>query len=92
MQDLLQTEQLLLMTPHPVRDLYGLALRLKLHTSTAIPHVGRTTPLNARTGQEDVFWLNNSDTRTYSRIHAKLVYITPHAYMYVEDGQEVDLP
>jgi immune inhibitor A len=90
-QSLVQTERLLLMTPHPLRDLYSLAQRLKLHTSSPIPHVGRTTPLNARSGQEDVFWLNNSDTRTYSRIRAKLVYITPHIYMYVEDGQEVNL-
>src|SRR2546429_1211114 len=49
--NLLQTEQLLLMTPHPVRNLYSLAQRLKLHTSSPIPHVGRTTPLNAHLGQ-----------------------------------------
>src|SRR5213082_992412 len=33
LRDLLQTEQLLLTTPHPVRDLYSLAQRLKLHTA-----------------------------------------------------------
>src|SRR6266567_4552894 len=33
LQSLLQTEQLLLMTPHPLRDLYDLARRLKLHTA-----------------------------------------------------------
>src|SRR5258706_9627553 len=42
LQSLLQTEQLLLMTPHPLRDLYDLARRLKLHTALPIPHVGRT--------------------------------------------------
>ena len=89
--NILQTEQLLLMTPHPVRNLYSLAQRLKLHTSSPIPPVGRTTPLNAHLGQEDSFWLSNSDTRTYSRIRAKLVDITPHVYMYVEDGQQVNL-
>lgn len=88
---LLQTEQLLLMTPHPVRDLYSLARRLKLHTPNPIPHVGRTTPLNRHVGQDDAFWINNLDTNQYSRIHAKLVYVTPHVYMYVEDGQQVDL-
>ncbi|HEV2581911.1 MAG TPA: hypothetical protein VGT44_13740 [Ktedonobacteraceae bacterium] len=88
---LLQTEQLLLMTPHPLRDLYSLARRLKLHTPAPIPHVGRTTPLNEQVGQEDMFWINNSDTRAYARIRAQLVYITPHVYMYVEDGQHVDL-
>ena len=90
-QALLQTEQLLLMTPHPLRDLYSLAQRLTLHTATPIPHVGRTTPLNAKLGQEDSFWINNSDTRTYSRIRAKLVYVTPHLYMYVEDGQQINI-
>lgn len=91
LSSLMQTEQLLLMTPHPLRDLYSLARELKLHTPNPIPHVGRTTPLNESVGQEDSFWLNNEDTRTYSRIQAKLVYITPHVYMYVEDGQQVDL-
>ncbi|HLL80974.1 MAG TPA: hypothetical protein VKT25_15800 [Ktedonobacteraceae bacterium] len=87
-----QTEQLLLMTPHPLRDLYSLARRLKLHTPAPIPHVGRTTPLNEKVGQEDTFWISNEDTRTYSRIRARLVYVTPHVYMYVEDGQQVNLP
>jgi len=90
-QALLQTEQLLLMTPHPLRDLYSLAQRLKLHTAAPIPHVGRTTPLNEALGQEDSFWINNADTRAYTRIRARLVYITPHVYMYVEDGQQVNL-
>src|SRR5579859_2400504 len=90
-QALLQTEQLLLMTPHPLRDLYSLAQRLKLHTANPIPHVGRTTPLNEKPGQEDSFWINNADTHTYSRIRARLVYMTPHVYIYVEDGQQPNL-
>jgi immune inhibitor A len=90
-QNLLATEQLLLMTPHPLADLYSLARRLKLHTSASIPHVGRTTPLNKHIGQEDYFWVNDADTHTYSRVRAKLVYITPHVYMYVQDGQDVNL-
>ncbi len=88
---LLQTEQVLLMTPHPLRDLYSLVRRLKLHTPRPIPHVGRTTPLNEHVGQEDMFWISNQDTYTYSRIRARLVDVTPHVYMYVEDGQPVDL-
>jgi len=91
LRSLLQTEQVLLMTPHPVRDLYSLAQRLKLHTPDPIPHVGRTTPLNAHVGQEDAFWVSNQDTRRYSRITAKLVYVTAHVYMYVQDGQAVNL-
>ena len=91
LQSLLQTEQLLLMTPHPLRNLYDLARRLKLHTALPIPHVGRTTPLNAQLGQEDSFWITNFDSHRSSRIRAKLVYITPHVYMYVEDGQQVNI-
>lgn len=91
LQSLLQTEQMLLLTPHPVRDPYSLAQRLKLHTTTSIPRVGRTTPLNAHVGKEDAFWISNQDTRRYSRISAKLVYVTAHVYMYVEDGQPVNL-
>src|SRR5579884_1181063 len=89
--NLLKTEQLLLMTPHPLRDLYSLAQRLKLHTATPIPHVGRMTPLNEHVGQEDFFWINNADTHRYSHIRAKLVYVTPHVYMYVQDGQAANL-
>ena len=37
LQSLLQTEQMLLLTPHPVRDPYSLAQRLKLHTTAPIP-------------------------------------------------------
>lgn len=91
LQGLLQTEQLLLMTPHPPRDLYSLARRFKMHTAASIPHVGRTTPLNEHLGQEDTFWISDLDTRRNMRIRAKLVYVTPHVYMYVEDGQAANL-
>jgi immune inhibitor A len=91
LQSLMQTEQLLLLTPHPLRNLYDIAQRLKLHTSIPIAHVVRTTPLHTVLGQEAHFWINNLDTRHYSRISAKLVYITEHVFMYVEDGQAVNL-
>ena len=88
--DLQRTQQLVTTTPHPLRDLYSLAQRLKFHSSTPIPHVGRTTPLNEQVGQEDTFWVSNQDTNRYRRIKAKLVYVTPHVYMYVEDGKTVN--
>ncbi len=91
LQNLEAMEQLLLMTPRPLSDPYSLAQRLKLHTAAPIPHTGRATPLNARVGQEDSFWINNADTGTYSRVRARLVYVTPHLYMYVEDGQSVNM-
>ncbi len=91
MADLLETEQLLLMTPPPQLDPYSLAQRLKLHTASPVPRGGRTKPLNERVGQENAFWINNADTHSYSRIQAKLVYVTPHVYMYVEDGQPTNI-
>ncbi len=91
LQSLLQTEQLFLMTPHPSRDLYSLAQRLKLHSQPLIPGLYRIKPLNAHLGQEDAFWMLNQDTHRYSRFTAKLVYITPHVYMYVEDGQSANI-
>ena len=91
LSDLLATEQSLLATPHPVSDPYSLTQRLKLHTAAPIPHTGRTTPLNAHVGQEDSFWINNADSGQYSRVRARLVYITPHLYLYIEDGQSVNL-
>ncbi|MFL5624816.1 MAG: hypothetical protein ACJ788_04385, partial [Ktedonobacteraceae bacterium] len=91
LQSLMQTEQLLLTTPHPLRNLYDIAQRFKLHPS--IPHAPthHTTSAHAVVGREDTFWINNQDARRYSRISAKLVYITPHVYMYVEDGQAINL-
>lgn len=91
LQNLMQTEQALLMTPYPVRDLYDLTRRFKLSTATPIPHIGRTMPLNAQVGQEDSFWITNLETRSSSRIQAKLAYITPHVYMYLEDGQKASM-
>jgi immune inhibitor A len=90
LQLLQQTERLLLTTPHPPRDLYSLVQRFKLH---GLPpaHAGRSRPLNEHLGQEDQFWINDLDTRSYSRIRARLVYITPHVYMYIEDGQSASL-
>lgn len=82
-----QTEQLLLMTPPQASNPYSLDQRLKTHASSAPARVSRTTPLNGYVGKEDSFWIDNEDTETYSRIRARLVSITAHVYMYVEDGQ-----
>lgn len=88
LDELLQTEQSLLATPRPLLDPYSLAQRFKsLNVSSG---GARTTPLNARVGQEDSFWLQDSITHSFRHIHARLLLVTPHAYMYVEDGQAVN--
>jgi immune inhibitor A len=81
---LLQTEQLLLMTPPPASNPLDLARRFAPRTNA--PASPKTPPAR-HVGEEESFWLGNQDTVSYSHIRARLVYLTPHVYMYVEDGQ-----
>lgn len=69
----------------PARNLVALTSALK-HVAGPIPTVARTTPLNAALNQEDTFWVAPGQ-----QIPAKLVYITPHVYDYLEDGTVADL-
>jgi len=80
---LLETEQILSMTPPQVSDPVALAKRLKglKNPATRLPTFTRNV------GQENSFWIEDQDTRTYSQIHARLEIVTPHALFYVEDGQ-----
>lgn len=89
---LLQTEQVLLTTPPQASNLYVLAQELKTHQSNSPVRRSKSTPLNAQTGQEDTFWIENQDNGAYSQIRARLVTMTAHAYVYVEDGQPFNLP
>ncbi|HEU5374521.1 MAG TPA: hypothetical protein VFV38_03695 [Ktedonobacteraceae bacterium] len=82
---LLQTEQRLLTTPHPARDLMDLTRRLQ--SSRQFARSAQASPLNEKVGQKQSFWIFNADTSTYSSIRARLVYVTAHVYMYVEDAQ-----
>jgi hypothetical protein len=84
---LLQTEQVLLMARPQASNLYTLAQELKTHKSETPTRTSKSTPLNAKIGQEDAFWIENQDSGVYTRIHAHLVVITGHAYVYVQDGQ-----
>jgi len=85
---LLQTEQLLLMTPPQASNPSDLARRFspRPHAPTS-----KQTPPARHVGMEESFWLGNQDTTSYSRIRARLVSLTPHVYMYVEDGQPFNL-
>lgn len=86
---LLQTEQLLLMTPHPARDLFSLAQRLKGYVPSR--HPTAFAPLNEQVGQGQTFWVENQDSSTYQQVRAHLVYATDHTYMYVQDDQPFNL-
>lgn len=79
-------EQYALLEP-PQRDLRDIALRL----NPSIGEIPLTVP--ARThqiGDQEPFWVRNTSTNRAVEITATLVYSTPLAYVWVEDGQEYD--
>jgi hypothetical protein len=88
LDELLQTEQMVLDTQPPASNLTSLAQRLK---GVVVTQPARTTPLNRQVGAEDTFWVYDQDTGKYSQERARLVYVTSHAYMYVQDGQPFNL-
>jgi immune inhibitor A len=74
----------------PPRDLRELALRLKPGTGE-IPAVVNAVPPDYKVGDTADFWVSNNDTMEHRKITAKLVYMTDHVYMWVEDGINLNL-
>ncbi len=73
-------------TTVPENDPYVLACRLQ-----AVCNV--STTVQAKTysiGDQDTFWISNSDTAEHEQITATLMYETPHSYFWVEEGTDVD--
>jgi len=82
---------LVLNTPRPVRDLYTIASRLNPKGSIS-SFCGKLAHYTAeRVGQRRTFYIINSNQIGYRSITAKLLYATPHVYMYVQDGAHVDV-
>ena len=73
----------------PERDLRQLALALKSGV-TDIPEVVNPTPPTYDVGDTAEFWVSNSDTQEHFKIRAVLRYMTPHVYMWVEEGVRLD--
>ncbi len=69
----------------PPSDPIALAQSVK-HVTGPISPVTRGSPFNAALNSEATFWVEPG-----KQISAKLVYITPHVYDYLEDGTTVDL-
>lgn len=68
----------------PQRDLFTLACGFK-----GICGIPKSLPAPSawlEVGEKSQFWLTNTDTNIYSRINATLRYVTPHAYLWIEDG------
>lgn len=77
----------LIPTP-PDRDLFDVAQRLKTG-GVPVPRTIHQTPPEYSVGQQQVFWLTDLKGMKHFTTTATLRYVTPHAYMYVEDGQNV---
>jgi immune inhibitor A len=76
----------------PVRDLHELGVRLKGLES--VPIVVRDIPLARQVGDRETFWIADSrdpEHVEYFETEAELVYISEHAYFWVEDGFEIDM-
>jgi immune inhibitor A len=73
----------------PERDMAALAERLKGIPN--VPRVVRETAAEYEIGDEAPFWISNWDTNESRQITAVLAHKSPHLYMWVEKGVEVDL-
>ncbi len=73
----------------PQRDLVALAQRFQ--KVGEISAVATDTPRRYAIGDEELFWIVNSDTNDHRQITAVLQYITPHLYMWLEQGAAVNL-
>jgi hypothetical protein len=85
-----ETWELLERTEVPARDLIALTKRLK-HVGEPIPEVVRESAPDYEIGDEEIFWVSNIDTDEHFQVTAVLLYATPHLYMWVEKGVDVDL-
>jgi immune inhibitor A len=88
-EETLSTAELLRETTIPERDLYALASRLR--SADPGPRVVNDEPPRFEIGQRESFWINDEElSDTYFQIEATLRDITPHVYMWVEDGLTLD--
>ena len=73
----------------PACDPPALAARLKGITRS-IPLVVNVAPPTYDLGDREVFWVGNTDTSEQLQITATLRVMTPHLYMWVDEGCVVD--
>jgi hypothetical protein len=77
-------------TTRPVRNLYTLTQRLMNHKAGHIACQATTTPPEEQVGDQRTFWVINASQSGYHQITARLDYVTPHLYDYVQVGAEID--
>jgi hypothetical protein len=83
------TEEMLILEPVPERDLRDLTQQFK-DPGAPIPVVVNSAPPVYRRGDQEVFGVSNLDTDENFQIAAALRYLTPHVYMWVQEGYDVD--
>ena len=82
----LNTIETLLETDIPENDPTDLACRLQQVCNVPTPAQGKSYQV----GDQETFWVSNSDTAEHRQINARLVYVTPHSYFWAEDGVPVN--
>ena len=82
------TEELLAETNVPTRDRLDLARRFKL-SDQPIPVVVNRTPPVYQVGDQETFWVGESDTLRHFEVTATLRYVGAHSYWWVEDSYDV---
>ncbi len=82
------TESLLAHTDIPVRDRLDLARRFRL-SDQPIPAVVNPTPPTYQVGDQETFWVGESDTLRHFQVTATLRYVGPHSYWWIENGYDV---
>ncbi len=75
-------------TDIPARDPYELAARLR-GVPTPIPRVVNPSSPSYEVGDEAIFWLSDLDANRQYTITATLRHISPHLYMWVQNGESV---
>jgi immune inhibitor A len=82
------TEKLLTNANIPVRDRLDLARRFKL-SDEAIPAIVNPTPPAYQLGDQETFWVGESETLRNFQVTATLQHVAPHSYWWIEDGYNV---
>jgi len=83
-----ETELALNQPDLPVRDLWDIGRRLLPNVDASFQTSQRTSR-EYQLGDEAEFWVNNQDIGENVRVRARLVHITPHVYVWLQDGLEV---
>jgi hypothetical protein len=82
------TQNLLANTDNPVRDRLDLARRFRL-SDQPIPAVVNPTPPVYQVGDQETFWVGESDTLRHFQVTATLRYAGSHSYWWIENSYNV---